>query len=243
MEQGSILFAFVAGLVSFLAPCVLPIIPGFLSYLAGASISESVSKRKEIFINSVFFVLGFSVVFALLGVLLNTVLESVAYSAQAWLSRVGGVLIIFFGIYLMGLIKIPFLEKEHKFKVKFSAEGGSSSGGKSRYLTSFVFGSAFAAGWTPCVGAVLGGILALAATAPGSAFSLLMAYALGLGVPFLIIGLFAAQSSNFINRHAQKLTYVNKAFGVILVILGILIFTQNLARIANFEFLNRWLLN
>jgi len=235
MEEGSILFAFVAGLVSFLAPCVLPIIPGFLSYLAGASISESVSKRKEIFINSVFFVLGFSIVFALLGVLLNTVLESVAYSAQAWLSRVGGILIIFFGIYLMGLIKIPFLEKEHKFNVKTKF--------KSRYLTSFIFGSAFAAGWTPCVGAVLGGILALATTAPGSAFSLLMAYALGLGVPFLIIGLFAAQSSNFINRHAQKLTYVNKAFGIILVILGILIFTQNLARIANFEFLNRWLLN
>jgi len=235
MEQGTLIFAFVAGLVSFLAPCVLPIIPGFLSYLAGASISESEAKRKEIFINSVFFVLGFAVVFALLGVLLNTVLEAAAYSVQIWLSRVGGALIIIFGLYLTGFLKIPLLEREHKFSVKTKF--------KSRYLTSSIFGAAFAAGWTPCVGAVLGAILALAASAPGSAFALLISYSIGFGIPFLIIGLFAAQASNFINRHAEKLTYVNKAFGLILIILGILIFTQNLARIANFEFLNRWLIN
>jgi len=230
----SIIVAVAAGLVSFLSPCVLPIIPGFLAYLAGTSISEEKSNRKEIFLNSVFFVLGFSVVFAALGVLLNTVLESIAYDTQTWLSRIGGVIIIFFGLYLVGIIKIAFLEREHKFKVtkKF----------KSRYFTSFVFGSAFAAGWTPCVGAALGVILGLAATAPGSAFTLLMFYSLGLGAPFLIVGLFASQMADFINKYAKWARYVNITFGVVLIILGVLIFTENLSRIANFELLNKLLL-
>jgi cytochrome c-type biogenesis protein len=229
--------AFVAGIISFLAPCVLPIIPGFLVYLAGSSSAEVSSRRREIFLNSVFFVLGFSVIFAALGVLLNTVLEAVAYDAQIWLSRIGGALIIFFGLYLVGLLKLPFLEREHKFRVtrKFG----------SRYLTSFVFGAAFAAGWTPCVGAVLGGILGLAASAPGSAFGLLLAYALGLGIPFLLVGLFTAQANKFIERYSQSKwgKYINIIFGIILIGLGILIFTQNLVRIANFELLNRFLLN
>ena len=141
MTESLLIGAFLGGLISFLAPCVLPIIPGFLAYLAGASTTETGSKRKEIFINSIFFVLGFSIVFALLGVLLNTLLENIAYDAQLWLSRIGGVMIIFFGLYLVGLIKIPFLEKEYKFGVKTKF--------KSRYATSFLFGLAFAAGWTP----------------------------------------------------------------------------------------------
>jgi len=226
--------AFIAGLVSFLSPCVLPIIPGFLAYLAGTSLDESKNNRRETFLNSVFFVLGFSVIFALLGVLLNTLLENVAYDAQTWLSRVGGVIIIFFGLYLTGVIKIGFLEREHKFAVKKKFN--------SRYITSFVFGSAFAAGWTPCVGAALGVILGLAATAPGSAFTLLVVYSLGLGVPFLIVGLFASSAAKFINKYGKWVKYINIGFGVILVILGILIFTENLAQLANFELLNRWLL-
>lgn len=229
----TITFAFIAGIVSFLAPCVLPIIPGFLAYLAGASGAEIQTKRREIFINSVCFVLGFSVIFALLGVLLNTVLEAVAYDVQIWLSRIGGLLVIAFGLYLVGLLKLPFLEREYKFRVgKF----------KSKYATSFVFGAAFAAGWTPCVGAVLGSILGLASAQPGSAFTLLLAYALGLGVPFLVVGLFAAQADRLIKRYARAALYINKAFGVLLILLGVLMFTQQLARIANFEFLNKILL-
>lgn len=226
--------AFLAGLVSFIAPCVLPLIPGFLAYLAGSSEAEAGQKRKEIFINSIFFVLGFSVVFALLGVLLNTLLEAVAYSVQAWLSRIGGAIIIFFGLYLMGLIKIGFLEKEHKVRV--------TKRFKSKYLTSFVFGLAFAAGWTPCVGAALGVILGLAASSPGSAFFLLLTYALGLGLPFLVVGLFTAEATKFINRYAKVAEYINIVFGVMLVALGVLIFTQRLALIANFEFLNKILI-
>ena len=234
MTESLLIGAFLGGLISFLAPCVLPIIPGFLAYLAGASTAETGSKRKEIFINSIFFVLGFGVVFALLGVLLNTLLENVAYDAQIWLSRIGGVMIIFFGLYLVGLIKIPFLEKEYKFGVKTKF--------KSRYVTSFLFGLAFAAGWTPCVGPALGVILGLAATQPGSAFILLLTYALGLGIPFLIVGAFTGQAAEFINRHAVGLKYLNIDFGVILLALGVLIFTQKLSLIANFEFLNQLLL-
>lgn len=234
MSELSIAFAFIAGVVSFLSPCMLPIIPGFFSYLAGATLGESVSKRKDIFLASLFFVLGFAAVFSILGVVLNTILERVAYDAQIWLARIGGGLIILFGLYLTGLVKIPFLEREYRFAVKTKF--------RSRHLTSFVFGSAFAAGWTPCVGAVLGSILGLAVRAPGSAFPLLLSYSLGLGLPFLLVGLFASQASGLINRYAHILKYVNIVFGVVLIGLGILAFTQNLNRIANFELLNRWLL-
>ena len=234
MTESLIIGAFLGGLVSFLAPCVLPIIPGFLAYLAGVSTIDTGSKRKEIFWNSVFFVLGFGIVFALLGVLLNTLLENIAYDVQLWLSRIGGVMIIFFGLYLVGLIKIPFLEREYKMSVNTKF--------KSRYATSFLFGLAFAAGWTPCVGPALGVILGLAATQPGSAFILLLTYALGLGIPFLIVGAFTGQATEFINRHAIGLKYLNIVFGVILLALGVLIFTQKLSLIANFEFLNKILL-
>ncbi len=236
VSELSITVAFLAGIVSFLSPCVLPIIPGFLAYLSGSQLgTTSKRERLSIFLNSVFFVLGFSVVFAALGVLLNTVLESVAYDAQIWLARIGGIVIIFFGLYLTGLLKIGFLEREHKIKVtkKFN----------SRFLTSFVFGAAFAAGWTPCVGAALGAILGLAATSPGAAFPLLMTYALGLGLPFLLVGAFAAQAQTVFNKYAEQVKYVNFVFGIILIILGILIFTEKLSRLANFELLNRFLLN
>jgi len=234
MTTSLIIGAFIGGLVSFLAPCVLPLIPGFLAYLAGTSTEAEGGQQREIFFNSVFFVLGFSTVFALLGVLLNTILESVAYDVQIWLSRIGGALIIFFGLYLVGLIHIPFLDREHKMavKTKFS----------SRYLTSLLFGFAFAAGWTPCVGPALGVILGLAATQPGSAFLLLFTYSLGLGLPFLLVGAFTGRATRFITRYARVLKVVNIIFGVILLALGVLIFTNKLALIANFEFLNNFLI-
>jgi cytochrome c-type biogenesis protein len=183
----------------------------------------------------VFFVLGFSVIFALLGVLLNTLLEAVAYDVQIWLSRIGGIIIIFFGLYLAGIIHPSFLEREHKIHVtkKF----------RNRYVTSFLFGSAFAAGWTPCVGAALGAILGLAASSPGTAFTLLMSYAVGLGLPFLVVGLFTAQASTLINKYAEKLVYINRMFGVVLIALGILVFTQNLNLIASFDFVHSLLTN
>ncbi len=236
MASIPILVAFFAGIVSFLSPCILPIIPGFLAYLAGESSSNLAIKpsRSSIFLNSFFFVLGFSIVFALLGVLLNGVLAHVAYAVQSWLAWIGGTIVIFFGLYLMGFFRIRFFESDHKlnFSTKLT----------SRYMTSLLFGFAFAAGWTPCVGPVLGGILGIAASAPGEAFWLLLSYAIGLGIPFLIVGLFVAQSANVINTYAAMLEYINPIFGGILVILGVLVFTQDLPLIANFGFINDMLL-
>jgi cytochrome c-type biogenesis protein len=227
--------AFVAGVVSFLAPCVLPIIPGFLAYLAGSSAPDSANRRRDIFINSVFFVLGFSLIFALLGILLQTALAGIGGEVQTWLSRVAGVIIIFFGVYLLGLIRVSFLERDYKMSVKHKF--------KSHYLTSFVFGIAFAVGWTPCAGAVLGSILGLAALAPVSAFFLLLSYALGLGAPFLLVGLFTAQAAKWIEKFGGAFNIINRAFGVVLIVLGILVFTQNLSLVGNFNFVNQFLLN
>ena len=188
------------------------------------------TKQWTIFINAVFFVLGFSVVFSILGVLLQSVLSNVAYTVQQWLGYIGGVVIIFFGIYLLGLIKIPFLEQEHKLKVKRKF--------KYQFATSFVFGSAFAVGWTPCVGAILGTVLTLAVVNPVSAFPLLLSYSMGLGIPFLIVGLFTDRASGFIEKAGPWLKYVNYVFGAILIVLGIFVFTNQLSRIASVPFLS-----
>ena len=233
MVEVTVIVAFIAGLFSFVSPCVLPLIPGFLAYLSGTSAGEQGSRLK-VFMNSVAFVLGFSVIFALLGVLLNTVLERVSYDVQTWLSRLGGVIIILFALYILGLIKLSFLEREHKLKVtkKFSIT----------YVTSFVFGAAFAVGWTPCVSAILGSVFALAVTKPALGFVLLISYALGLGIPFLIVGLFTTQATRLISRSATVLKYFNIVVGILLLILGILVFTNKLNVVANF-FVPSFLLN
>ena len=194
------------------------------------------NKKRDwsIFFCSVFFVLGFSIIFSLLGVLLQSILADVAPAVQQWLGRIGGVLIIFFGLYLLNLISIPFLGREHKLQVKRKFS--------SIYFTSFLFGAAFAVGWTPCVGAVLGGILTLAAIQPGSAFLLMLSYSLGLGIPFLLVGLFTSQFQNFIVKSVKWLQYVQYIFGVILIILGILVFVSQLSRIANLAFVSNLLI-
>lgn len=233
MTELSIAVAFAGGLVSFLSPCVLPVIPGYLSYLAGATTSEIGVRRRDIFLAALFFVIGFSAIFSVLGVLLNTTLENVAYNVQLWLSRIGGAIMIFFGLYLTGLVELPFLARDFKFPVAQLP---------SRHLTSFVFGAAFAAGWTPCVGPVLGSILGLAAAAPQSAFALLFSYTLGLGVPFLAVGIFTSQAVRLIQEYRYIVHYINVFFGVVLIAIGILAFTQNLALVANLEILNQVLL-
>jgi len=230
MAEVTLIIAFIAGIVSFLSPCVLPLIPGFLSYLSGISTSESNSTKSKaiIFLNTVFFVLGFTLVFSIIGVLINGIFADVAFSVRTWLGRIGGIIIILFGLALMKAIHLPFLEREHKFKVKKTGI---------TYVTSFMFGLAFAAGWTPCVGAVLASILTLAAVSAKNAFYLLLAYSIGITLPFLITGLFVSRMQNFIQKHEKTLKYVNIAFGILLVILGILVFTNSLNRISNFALL------
>ena len=237
MGQITIILAFIAGIISFLSPCVLPLIPAFLTFIARSSVDEikkdPVRARSRIFLSSVFFVLGFSLVFSILGVLLQSVLSTIAYDLQTYLGYVGGVLIIFFGLMLLGIIRVQALEAEYKVKVKDTGIP---------YLTAFVFGAAFAVGWTPCVGAVLGGILTLAITNPGSALPLMLSYSLGLGAPFLLVGIFISQSSQLIRAMGPYLKWLNIIFGIVLIILDILVFTGRLNSIANLDFVNQLLL-
>ncbi len=224
MADITIFVAFGAGLVSFLAPCVLPLVPGFLAYLGGVSIDNNASPMRTRFATfqaSVFFVLGFISVFAILGLILHGLLSGADVALQTTIARIGGAIVIFFGLYLMGLLKFSFLERPRILAVhkKFS----------SRSLTSFVFGAAFAAGWTPCVGVALGAILGLAALVPAQAFVLLLAYGVGLGIPFLVIGFFTGEIGKHLNKTFVWVQYVNILFGGTLVLLGALSFTQNLA--------------
>ncbi len=196
---------------------------------------QGVKRDWNIFFSSVFFVLGFSLVFSLVGVLLQTILSSVSYTVQEWLGRIGGVIIIFFGFFLLGLFTPKFLKRDHKILVKRKFH--------SHYLTSFVFGAAFAVGWTPCVSAALGAILALATTSASSAFLLLFAYTLGIGIPFLLVGLFTNQAQDLINRLGKKLLYFQYFFGLVLITIGVLVFTGTLSRVANLQFLTDILLS
>jgi cytochrome c-type biogenesis protein len=192
-------------------------------------------KKRDwnVFLSSVFFVFGFSMVFSIVGILLQTVLAHASQSAEVWLGRVGGVVIILFGLFLLKLFTPKFLERDHKMAVRKRFH--------SYFLTSFVFGAAFAVGWTPCVSAALGAILALASTQASSAFLLLFFYTLGIGIPFLLVGLFTTQAQTLIDKAGKWLLYFQYIFGVLLVITGVFIFTGELSQIANIQFLTTFL--
>jgi len=233
--------AVLAGLASFVAPCILPMIPAFLAYISGTTLSELNQKngsntvtinRTNIVLNSVFFVIGFSVVFSTLGVIINSVLTTSAGELVEGLNYVGGIIIIGFGIFLLLSTKINKLNIEKKFFPKSS---------KSSYPMSFVFGLAFAVGWTPCVGPILGTILTLAATTPSVAFNLLLLYSLGLGIPFILIGVFYSRATRVIRSMSKHLKYYNVLLGGFIILLGVLVFTNQLAYIANFPLLNELL--
>jgi len=233
--------AVLAGLASFVAPCILPMIPAFLAYISGTTLSELNQKsgsstitinRTNIVLNSVFFVIGFSVVFSTLGVIINSVLSTSAGELVEGLNQVAGIIIVGFGIFLLLSTKINKLNMEKKFFPKSS---------KSSYPMSFVFGLAFAVGWTPCVGPILGTILTLASTTPSVAFNLLLLYSLGLGIPFILIGVFFSRATRVIRSMSKHLKYYNVFLGGFIILLGILVFTNQLAYIANFPLLNELL--
>jgi cytochrome c-type biogenesis protein len=245
VESSSILISALAGVGSFFSPCILPIIPAFVSYLSGtiiteiqsqnqtlnsASVAMKKSTRLNIFLNTVYFVLGFSLVFAIMGVVLNSFLANIGTGFQSTFQLIGGAVIIAFGGYLILSMKLRILNFEKRMSnlPRF----------KTTYLTSFVFGAAFASGWTPCVGPILGTTLTLAATSPGAAYNSLLAYSLGLGVPFLITGAFFSQSTKIIRKMVKHLKYFNPLMGAILIVLGILVLTNQLSIIGNFPFAN-----
>ena len=242
MVETSVLVSALAGAGSFFSPCILPIVPAFVSYLSGTTLSEVQNQDKSgqgqsqvavkrmtrlnIFLNTVYFVLGFSLVFAVLGVIFNSVLVNVGTGFQGTLQWIGGLVIIVFGAYLILSTKFRQLNFERRMTnlPRF----------KTTYLTSFVFGAAFASGWTPCVGPILGSTLTLAATSPGAAYNSLLAYALGLGVPFLITGAFFSQATGVIRKMVRHLKYFNPIMGAVLIILGVLVFTNQLSIIGSF---------
>ena len=245
LVETTVLISALAGAGSFFSPCILPIIPAFVSYLSGTTLSEiqsqnsslsgsSVAMKKStrlnIFLNTVYFVLGFSLVFAIMGVILNSFLANVGIGFQTIFQIIGGAVIIAFGGYLILSTKLRILNFEKKMTKlpRF----------KTTYLTSFVFGAAFASAWTPCVGPILGTTLTLAATSPGAAYNSLLAYSLGLGIPFLVTGAFFSQSTKIIRKMVKHLKYFNPLMGAILITLGILVLTNQLSIIGNFPLAN-----
>ena len=242
LAELTIAIAAVAGLGSFLAPCILPVIPAFLAYISGTTITDLqrnngalslATNRLNILLNTIFFVLGFSIVFSIFGVILNSILSNNTSSLITSFNQIGGIIIIGFGIFMILTNKIVRLNFEKKILPK---------GGKASYPLSFVFGLAFATGWTPCIGPILGSILTLAATTPSQAFTLLLAYSIGLGIPFILMGAFFSRMTRVIKALSKHLKYYSVVMGAFIILLGILVLTNQLATIASFPLLNNLLL-
>ncbi len=243
MAEITLAIAALAGLGSFVAPCILPMVPAFLAYISGTTITELNGKgnvktlsinRTNVILNSLFFVLGFSVVFSTLGVIINSTIGNSTTGLVESFNQIGGIIIIGFGSFLILSTKLRSLNIEKKFFPKRA---------KASYPMSFIFGLAFAAGWTPCVGPILGTILTLAATTPSMAFNLLLTYSLGLGIPFILMGVFFSRATKLIHLMSKHLKYYSIILGSLIVVLGILVFTNQLALIANFPLLNELVLS
>ena len=229
MTEPTLALAAVAGLASFLSPCMLPVIPAFLAQLGGTSLGAADLGRRDVFLNSVLFVAGFSAVFAALGVALNAVLSESSTEVITWLSRACGAVIILLGLHLTGLLRLPFLDREYALRPGVGRPGR---------VMPVLFGASFAVAWTPCVGPILGSTLALAAAQPALAFPLLLAYAAGLGAPFMLVGLFPTSALAFLKRHRRGARALHYAFGAVLIGMGVLVFTDTLSLLANFRLLN-----
>ncbi|HEV2704841.1 MAG TPA: cytochrome c biogenesis protein/redoxin [Pyrinomonadaceae bacterium] len=227
----TILISFVGGLASFLSPCVLPLVPGYISLISGVSADHlkgetgsRIAARRAVVINSLAFNAGLSLVFMTLGVLAGAVGRAIL---NDWRLRVvGGVVIIAFGLQLMGVLKISALYRDTR---KFSDESPRGAWG------ALTLGMAFAAGWTPCIGPILGGIMGLAASSGGwqSGLVLSAAYALGLAVPFLLTAVGINRFLSFYARFRRHLHKVEVASGVMLIIIGLMVATNTVTRIAN----------
>jgi cytochrome c-type biogenesis protein len=224
-----IMAAFVAGTISFLSPCVLPLVPGYISIVSGISLDqlqadEGGSIRRMVVFNSLLFILGFSVTFIALGAT-ATVVGQLVLGNLAILYRIAGILIIIFGLHLIGVIKIPFLYQDKRFH----------NVGKPRGLVgAFVLGLAFAFGWSPCLGPILAGILTYASVQETAyaGMGLLAVYSAGLGLPFLVTSLGINRFLGFYSRFKHHLRKVEVASGVFVVAIGVLIFSNNLSRFA-----------
>lgn len=221
-----------AGMLSFLSPCVLALVPAYIGYLGGRSVTaagEVVENRWITFSHGIAFVLGFSVVFVLLGAAASAI-GALLYDIRLWLARIGGAVVILFGLHTMGVITIPFLDYDTRRQVQPNPSLG--------YLSSALMGVFFSAGWAPCVGPVLGAVLTLALNSARitEGVILLSAYSVGLAVPFLLAALGIGRVAELMRRYGKVVRYLSIATGVILVILGVMLMTGTLERLAQYGF-------
>jgi cytochrome c-type biogenesis protein len=231
--------AFAAGLLSFLSPCVLPLVPSYIGFLTGMTLPEVGERRRIALLHALMFVGGFSLVFVLLGASATALGRALNYY-QVWIQRVGGLLIIVFGLYCLGVFRLGMLQIERRVHLQDKPVG---------FLGSALVGMAFAAGWTPCIGPILGGILSLAATEGdvGRGMWLLAAYSAGLAVPFLIAAVAVESFLGWFQRFRRYLPWVMRVSGVLLVFVGVLMVSGEFTRLAGWlqgftpEFLKRQL--
>ena len=223
----SILIALAAGVLSFLSPCVLPIIPPYLAYMGGISmnqLTESGSDRRPAVIASVFFVMGLSTVFLLLGFTASAFGQFFLHNQQLF-GQIAGVIIIVFGLHFIGIFRIPLLMREARLDA--GDQGGSALG-------AYVLGLAFAFGWTTCIGPILGAILSLSAQEDsiGRGTFLMAMYAVGLGLPFILSALFINRAMGLMNRMKRHMGLIEKTMGVLLLAVGILMLTGAFSRMS-----------
>ena len=216
------LIAFGAGLISFLSPCVLPLIPGYISYISGQSLQEILNKKEINFFPLILFCLGFSTVFVLLGASASFLGQTLLQNSEI-LRIVAGIIIIIFSLQLIGIINIPYLNFEKRFDAKESRN----------ILFPYVIGVAFGFGWTPCIGPILGSILALASIEETltRAVILLILYSLGLAIPFVLSGYLIQRFLLFSKNFRKNINLISKIGGIILLVTGILILTNQLQAI------------
>lgn len=231
-----ILISFAAGVLSFLSPCVLPLVPGYISLISGVSIDrlkEGTSARRDVILNSLAFNAGLSVIFLVLGTTAGLV--GAAITSNPWVRIIGGLVIIAFGLQLIGILKIGALYKDTRF---FSNEKPRGM------LGSAALGMAFAAGWTPCIGPILGGIIGLAATSGGWRSGLVLSafYSAGLAVPFLLTGLGINKFLGFYSSFRKHLHKVEVASGIVLILVGLLVMTGQSTLLASSRFM-AWIPN
>ncbi len=222
--------AALAGLASFLSPCVLALVPAYVSYLGGRSVSPSgdvVHNRWVTFSHGLAFVFGFSIVFIALGAAASA-LGAILFDVRTWLSKIGGVLVIVFGLHYIGVIRIPFLDYDTRRQVQPDPRLG--------YLGSLFMGIFFSAGWSPCVGPVLGTILTLALSGANLSrgVSLLSAYSVGFAIPFLLAALGIGRIAELMRTHSKTVRTISIVFGIIMVIVGVMLLTGTMERIAQF---------